>query len=343
MGGHVTRALPQKNMEDGVKDILSAHPRHEGAIMPRFFKYDVSLSFAGEQRTYATALASFLVDHGLRVYIDDADRSRIWGNRLSEELDRIYRVDSRCVVVFISSDYGRKQWTMFELKSCLSTAFASSEKYVLPVRFDNTQLEGVNSDMVYVDATDHDPASLGAIVQNKLAEIVRSSEEVSLMDQEFWRVTDSRYGTSSFLSSAARHVDLRWSRAGSPVVYAAGSECSAVLEFVASNVSRPFGGDRSYVLFGAKISVLVPTIRIEPINLVPKWRNVRDKPDVLKRVTDHVIRQNICVASVPSPILPSQETFIINQNHEAFGQFHIFANIPLDLAYIDANRLSPLE
>ena len=204
------------------KSTLIAYPPHHGATMSSSFKYDVSLSFAGEQRIYATELASFLVKHGLRVYIDDVDRSRIWGHRLSVELDRIYRVDSRCVIVFISADYKRKQWTMFELKTSLSAAFASDEKYVLSVRFDETQLEGVDFDTVYVDATQHDPASLGAIVQDRLAGIVRSVEEVSLMDQPFWRVTDTRYGGSSFLSSAARHVDLRWSRAGSPVVYAAG-------------------------------------------------------------------------------------------------------------------------
>lgn len=76
--------------------------------------YDVALSFAGEDRTYAEHLRDALEDLGHSVFYDFAEQHRILGEDVEAYLGPIYASGSRYVVAVLGEMYGRKRWTLFE-------------------------------------------------------------------------------------------------------------------------------------------------------------------------------------------------------------------------------------
>jgi hypothetical protein len=133
--------------------------------------FDVCLSFAGEQRDYVKRIAADLTNAGLRVFYDqDAEIApALWGRELSEVLDWVYREGSRFCLMFISEDYASKEWTKLERRSALARAMEQDD-YLLPARFDDTQLPGFRPTISYVDLRQTAPAVLVEFVTSKLAE-----------------------------------------------------------------------------------------------------------------------------------------------------------------------------
>jgi TIR domain/ATPase family associated with various cellular activities (AAA) len=77
-------------------------------------RYDVALSFAGEDRPIAEALFAELSERELEVFYDKNEQHRIAGNDLEEYLAPIYASEASYVVVLVSSSYPKKIWTKFE-------------------------------------------------------------------------------------------------------------------------------------------------------------------------------------------------------------------------------------
>ena len=73
-------------------------------------KYDLVLSFAGEDREFVQEVAEFLDAWGARVFYDDWERHRLVGLNLYEHLDDLYQNQARYCGVFISKFYVRKAW-----------------------------------------------------------------------------------------------------------------------------------------------------------------------------------------------------------------------------------------
>jgi hypothetical protein len=134
--------------------------------------YDVCLSFAGEQRDYVERIAVALKEAGLDVFYDqDKDIApKLWGRDLGEYLDYIYREGSRFCLMFISHDYAEKAWTRHERRSALARAIQEESEYVLPARFDDTELPGFQQTIGYVDLREIAPATLVEFVLNKLGQ-----------------------------------------------------------------------------------------------------------------------------------------------------------------------------
>jgi hypothetical protein len=57
----------------------------------------------------------------------------------------VYANRARFTVVFISSHYARKLWTNHERKSAQARAFKERSEYLLPARFDDTDVPGILS------------------------------------------------------------------------------------------------------------------------------------------------------------------------------------------------------
>lgn len=71
-------------------------------------RYDVALSFAGEERPYVDQVAAALQNKGIKVFYDDYEKVALWGRDLYTHLDWVYRVASRYCVVFISASYAKR-------------------------------------------------------------------------------------------------------------------------------------------------------------------------------------------------------------------------------------------
>jgi len=88
----------------------------------------------------------------------DADRQvRLWGTHLAEELPLIYAHESAVVVLFVSADYAEGDWTRLERRAAFSRAVREAGVYVLPARFDDSELPGLLEDVVAVNLRDYTP------------------------------------------------------------------------------------------------------------------------------------------------------------------------------------------
>jgi len=131
--------------------------------------FDVCLSFAGEQRSYVELVARGLKERGYAVFYDADEQADLWGKDLTEHFEHVYRVASRACVMFISTEYAEKPWTKHERRSALSRALEEDE-YVLPARFDDTELPGLGPTIGYIDLAEFAPATLVDLLAEKLGE-----------------------------------------------------------------------------------------------------------------------------------------------------------------------------
>lgn len=133
-------------------------------------KYDVALSFASENREYVRAVAVALQNYGIKVFYDEFEQITLWGKNLYVHLDEIYRNKAHFCIIFISEHYLKKSWTNHERESAQARAFQTKEEYILPARFDNTEIPGVLSTVSYIDLQNITPKEFAQIIINKLKE-----------------------------------------------------------------------------------------------------------------------------------------------------------------------------
>lgn len=134
--------------------------------------YEVVLSYAGEDRQYVEAVAEFLKGRGVSVFYDRFEEVSLWGKDLTEYLDKVFRGSARFCVMFISQYYAEKAWPTYEKRSAFAKAIENREEYILPGRFDDTQVPGLRPTIVYVDLGVKTPEELGRMVLQKLGRIV---------------------------------------------------------------------------------------------------------------------------------------------------------------------------
>ncbi len=130
--------------------------------------YDVVLSFAGEQRPYVERVAKYLRANNVRVFFDTYEEVNLWGKNLGEHLDLVYRKSGKFCVMFISEDYAKKMWTRQERRSALARAIREKHEYILPARFDKTELDGISPDVQFVSAEKKSAAVLAKMILAKL-------------------------------------------------------------------------------------------------------------------------------------------------------------------------------
>jgi len=131
-------------------------------------EYDVALSFAGEDRDYVSKVAAALRSLNVEVYYDEFDSLNLWGKDLYVYLDEIYRKKARYCVLFLSAHYAAKAWTNHERRSAQARAFSSNQEYILPARFDSTEIPGILPTVGYIDLADLSPEAFAEIILRKI-------------------------------------------------------------------------------------------------------------------------------------------------------------------------------
>lgn len=131
--------------------------------------YDVALSFAGEDRALAEAIATELKGLGLTVFYDDDERSSLLGKDLYQHLDAIYRKHAAFTLVLISEHYATRRWPRHELRSAQARAFEEGREYILPIRVDDTEIPGILPTTGFLDARRFTPREIAALVLEKVS------------------------------------------------------------------------------------------------------------------------------------------------------------------------------
>jgi hypothetical protein len=138
------------------------------AMAGQNFQYDICLSFAGEDRDYVEKVAAHLASVGVTVFYDRYEQADLWGKDLYVHLDEVYRKKARYCVVFISEHYAKKLWTNHERKSAQARAFAENTEYLLPARFDGTDIPGILPTVGFISLQGLTPEAFSGIIKSKL-------------------------------------------------------------------------------------------------------------------------------------------------------------------------------
>ena len=136
--------------------------------MSRNAEFDIALSFAGENRSYVDQVANLLRDAGIKVFYDLFEEANLWGKNLYDYLTEIYKDKALFTIMFISEHYGRKLWTNHERQAMQARAFQENQEYILPARFDNTEIPGILSTIGYISLNNRDPSSFVEVILKKL-------------------------------------------------------------------------------------------------------------------------------------------------------------------------------
>ncbi len=141
--------------------------------MNKAYPYDVALSFAGEDRKYVEQVANFLKANGIKFHYDQFNQVEAWGKNLAEHFDDIYRNQARYCVMFISEAYAKKVWPSFEKRSALARDVIDVG-YILPARFDDTEILGIPTSKAYIDLNQYTPKQFAQLIMEKLGKIPNS-------------------------------------------------------------------------------------------------------------------------------------------------------------------------
>jgi hypothetical protein len=152
-----------KSLAAGVRNVMTDDAS-------TIFEFDIALSFAGEDRAYVADVADRLRGQGIRVFYDQYEQATLWGKNLYDRLDYVYRRAARYCILFISEPYANKVWTNHERQSAQARALEENREYVLPVRFDDTEIPGLRSTIGYIDARHTTPDYLVQLILQKLGD-----------------------------------------------------------------------------------------------------------------------------------------------------------------------------
>lgn len=158
----------------------------ESHSLPQY-DYDVALSFAGEDREYVEQVAEILKKRHVCVFYDKFEEIDLWGKDLYVHLDEVYRLKARYCVMFISKHYARKLWTNHERRSAQARAFQENKEYLLPARFDDTEIPGIRPTVGYVDLR---ITSSSQLAEKVIAKLEQSSSSVTRSAQRADRLRE---------------------------------------------------------------------------------------------------------------------------------------------------------
>jgi hypothetical protein len=131
-------------------------------------QFDIALSYAGEDRIYVDEVANLLNLRGVKVFYDKFEEANLLGKNLYDYLSDVYSNRALFTILFVSKYYGEKVWTNLERQAMQSKALREKIEYILPVRFDDTEIPGLLPTISYISAIEKTPADLVELICKKL-------------------------------------------------------------------------------------------------------------------------------------------------------------------------------
>ncbi len=174
-------------------------------------EFDVAFSFAGEDREYVDQVANHLRESGIKIFYDRFFEVELWGKDLYQHFADLYKNKAKYVIIFASEYYARKRWTNAELKAAQARAFTENSEYILPARFDDTEIPGIHNTIAYIDLSRISPSVFAEMILKKLGFVIeiQSAPEVPLQpstiifDDRMRQVFPGRRGEFSYTDAEA--------------------------------------------------------------------------------------------------------------------------------------------
>lgn len=181
-------------------------------------EFDIALSFAGEDRDYVEKVAEQLKARGISVFYDKYEEANLWGKDLFVHLAEIYQERARFMLMFVSAHYSEKLWTSHERQAAQARAFRERTEYILPARFDDSDVPGLLPTTSYLDLRKMSPAEVAVRVAEKLGRnpLATKANEVpppsSPQESGTVRFNHKSFDGNFRLGSGAYEFQTRWSR-----------------------------------------------------------------------------------------------------------------------------------
>jgi hypothetical protein len=175
------------------------------------YKYDVTLSFAGEDRSYVEEVANVLRKNDIKVFYDKFEEVDLWGKDLGVHFDYVYSKGSKYCVIFISENYKLKIWTNHEIKTAISRAIETNVEYILPAKFDDTEIDGIRPTLGFIDLRKIGPDEFAHLIIKKL----EKEPSVPLPEKE----QDSKKSKSLYLGINLITNDYKYKKVGLGVTF----------------------------------------------------------------------------------------------------------------------------
>jgi hypothetical protein len=83
-------------------------------------------------------------------------------------LQGIYRTRSKLIVIFLSSDYQRKEWCGVELRAIQDIILERGYDRIMFVRTDDGEVDGVFKTDGYIDARRFSPSDIARFIQERI-------------------------------------------------------------------------------------------------------------------------------------------------------------------------------
>lgn len=177
------------------------------------YKYDVALSYAGEQKDYVASVYKLLKRKGISAYFAPAYQEELTGTDMTDEFYTIFHNQCLFIAAFVSSEYLQKKRTMAEAAIGQMRSREEQRNCLIPVYWGDARLPDFDPDINFLSADK--PAE---IVAHYLAEAVWSYARKTAAAS----AADPRQGTASVRTggqaSSQPHIYIQG--AGSNIVMA---------------------------------------------------------------------------------------------------------------------------
>jgi hypothetical protein len=173
------------------------------------YKYDVCISFAGEDRPLAEDISNKLKEAGLKVFFDDFEKFTFWGKDLYKYLFKIYYEESMFCITLFSDSYMKKAWTNHELRAAQTRMLEEKREYILPIVIDKRAYPKEFSAIAYLEVTDINHDSIAETMNNRLLEHLESTgwiEENKLFEQ-IMKEQNNNVFINQFIKSISKETD----------------------------------------------------------------------------------------------------------------------------------------
>lgn len=141
------------------------------ALLSMDKRFRISLSFAGEKRSYVSDIARILADRfgEEAILYDHFHRAELARADLAIYLPTLYHEQSDLVVGIFCADYDNKEWCGLEWRAIYSLLKKRQDEHVMLMRFDNVEPAGLYGLPGYVDLDQVSPADAAALIFERLA------------------------------------------------------------------------------------------------------------------------------------------------------------------------------
>lgn len=170
------------------------------------FKFDIAISYAGEEEGIAEDLHRILRENDIEVFFAKPCKVYLFGKRLTPEIKNAFGPYTKFVVPIISKHYIEKYWPKLEFRIAKEEEKHRRFEFILPILLDDIQLEDLETDLVYINLRKEGIFSSADTIIKKLREHY-PMEEISVPKvwvATFGVVIENLLEKNEFPSSAPR-------------------------------------------------------------------------------------------------------------------------------------------